>query len=98
RGVLDALLVDRSTAERETEGVVVDQEEGRSDFGFGEAGRVQRREEGLGQGQGVWPEGVAGLEQPGGARMVFQDRAQAVREDLDLVGPGTGGRDNPGRP
>ena len=58
--------------------------------GSGRPAVCSDREEGLGEGQGVWPEGIAGLEQPGGARMVFQDRAQAVREDLDVLGPGTG--------
>ena len=48
---------------------------------------LQRCEERLGQGEGVRPEGVAGLEQPGDAGMVFQDGAQPVREHLDLPGP-----------
>ena len=37
------------------------------------------------------PEGVAGLEQPGDAGVVFQNRPQPVRERLDLPGPGEGG-------
>jgi hypothetical protein len=55
RGVLYALLVvGGAVAEREAEGVVVDQGEG--------------------QGEGVRSERVAGLEQPGDAGMVIQDR------------------------
>jgi len=49
---------------------------------------VQRCEERLGEGEGVWPEGVAGLEQSGDAGMVLKDRPQPVRERLDLLGPG----------
>jgi hypothetical protein len=51
---------------------------------------VQRCEEGLGQGEGVRSERVAGLQQRGDAGMVVQDRPQPVREDLDLLGPGEG--------
>jgi HSP20 family protein len=91
RGVLDALLVDGgAVAEREPEGVVVDQGERQGGFPFGQAGCPQRCQERLGQGEGVWPEGVAGLEQPGDAGVVFQDRPQPVREHLDLLGPGEG--------
>ena len=53
-GVLDALLAGRgAVAEREAEGVVVDQAEGQGGLASGQAGRVQRREERLGQGEGV---------------------------------------------
>ena len=54
RGVLDALLAGGgAVAEREAEGVVVDQAEGQGGLVFGQAGGVQRREECLGQGEGV---------------------------------------------
>src|SRR5205823_312964 len=60
RGVLDALLVDAGgAAEREPEGVVVDQGEGQAGVPFGQASLVQRGEERFGEGEGVWPEGVA---------------------------------------
>ena len=74
RGVSDALLADGGGAvEGEAEGVVVEQGEGQTGFWCGEAGGVQRGEEGLGEGEGVWSEGVAGLEQPGDAGMAFED-------------------------
>jgi hypothetical protein len=79
RGVLDAFLVDGGAlAERETEGVVVDQGEGQGCFLLGQAGCLQWRQECLSQGKGVRPEGVAGLEQPGDAGMVVQDSPQPV--------------------
>src|ERR1700733_4023961 len=88
RGVVDALLVDGgAVAEREAEGGVVGQAEGQGGLPGWEAGLLQRGEERLGQDQGGRPEGVAGLEQPGDAGMVFQDRPQPVRECLDLLGP-----------
>ena len=88
RGVLDALLVDGgAVAEREAQGVVVDEAEGQGGLPVGQAGLLQRCQERLGQGQGVRPEGVTGLEQPGDAGMAFQDRAQPAREQLDLPGP-----------
>ena len=91
RRVLDPLLVGGGGgAEGEAEGVVVEQGEGQAGFSFGEAGGVQRREEGLGEGEGVWSEGVAGLEQSGDAGMVFQDCPEPVRERRDLLGPGEG--------
>jgi hypothetical protein len=72
RGVLDALLVDgRAVAEREAEGVVVDQGVGQGGLLAGQASCLQRREEGLGQGERMRAQGVPGFEQPGDSRMVL---------------------------
>jgi hypothetical protein len=74
RGVLESLLAGAgAVAERKAEGVVVDEVEGEGGLALGQAGRVQRREECFGQGEGVGAEGVAGLEQPGDAGMAFED-------------------------
>lgn len=74
RGVLDVLFVDGgAVGQRETEGVVVDQGERQGCLPLGQAGCLQWRQECIGQGKGVRPEGVAGLEQPGNAGVVFQD-------------------------
>ena len=101
RGVLDALLAGGgAVAEREAEGVVVDQAEGEGGLGAGQARRVQRGQECLGQGEGVRAKpklrqlrakGVAGLEQPGDAGVVLQDSPQPLREGHDLPGPAVGG-------
>jgi hypothetical protein len=61
--------------------------EGQRGLAFSHAGRVQRREECFGQGEGVGAEGVAGLEQRGDAGMIFQDCPQPLRERRDLPGP-----------
>jgi hypothetical protein len=81
----------RGVGEGEAEGVVVDEAEGQGGPAAGQAGRVQCREECLGQGQGRGAERVAGLEQGGDTGMVLQDRPQPVRERGDLRGPGQGG-------
>jgi hypothetical protein len=61
RGVLYALLVvGGAVAEREAEGVVVDQGEGQGGLPGREAGCLQRCQERLGQGEGVRSERVAG--------------------------------------
>jgi hypothetical protein len=75
--VADALLVggDAGAADRKADGVVGDEEEGQPGLALGEAGGVQWCQERLCQGQGVRPEGVAGLEDPGDPRVGLQDRA-----------------------
>ena len=89
RAVAQALLGGRGgVGEGEAEGVVVDQAEGQGGLAAGQAGRMQRREESLGQGQRCGADGVTGLEQGGDAGMVLQDRPQPVRERGDLRDPG----------
>ena len=52
---------------------------------------MERGEEGLGQGQGVRAERIAGPEQPGDAGVVFQHYPQPLGQLGDLLGPGKGG-------
>ena len=47
--------------------------------------------EGLGQGQGVGAEGVAGLEDPGDPGMGLEHPAQPMAQDLELLAPAKGG-------
>jgi hypothetical protein len=89
RWVADALLVDRvgGAADGEADGVVDQQEEGQPGFPVGEPGRLQRPKERLGQGQGVRPQRVAGLEDAGHPRMVLEHLAQPMGQELELAGP-----------
>ena len=90
--VLDALLAGRGgVAEREAEGVVVDQPEGLGGLAAGQAGGLQRGEERLGQGEGCGADWVAGLEQGGDAGVIFENRPQPARERGNLPGPGESG-------
>jgi hypothetical protein len=93
RRVADPLLVDRGggAADGEADGVVDQQEEGQPGLAVAEPGGLQRLEERLGQGQGVRPERVAGLEDPGHPGMGLEDLAQPMGQDLELPGPAQGG-------
>ena len=95
RRVADPLLVDGGTraADRKADGVVDQQEERQAGFAIAEPGSLQGCKEGFGQGEGVGPERVTGLEDPRDPRMVLQHLAQPMGEQLDLFGPGQGGVD-----
>jgi hypothetical protein len=89
RAVVQSPLRGRGgVGEGKAEGVVVDQAEGLGGLAAGQAGRMHRREERLGQGKGCGADGVTGLEQGGDAGMVLQDRPQPVREHGHLRDPG----------
>ena len=93
RRVADPLLVDRGTraADGKADGVVQQQEEGQPGLAVAEPGRLQRGQEGLGQGQGMGSQRVAGLEDPGHPGMVLEDLAEPVGQDLELLAPAKGG-------
>jgi hypothetical protein len=90
RRVADALLVDGGTgaADRKANGVVDQEEERQAGLALGEPGGLQRPQERLGKGEGVRPERVAGLEDPGDAGMLFEHRPEPMGEQLDPLGPG----------
>jgi Hsp20/alpha crystallin family len=93
RRVADPLLVDGGTraAGRKADGVVHQQEKRQAGLAVTEPGRLQRRKERLGQGQGVGSQRVAGLEDGGDAGMGLEHLTQSMGEELELVGPGLGG-------
>jgi hypothetical protein len=78
-------------AGREADGVVDQEEEGQAALVVAEPGSVQWCKERLGQGEGVRPERVAGLEERGNPGMVLQHLPQPMGEQLELLGPGLGG-------
>ncbi len=82
RGVPDALLVSGgAVAQGEAQDVVVDRGVRQGGLPLGQAGLLQRPKECLGQGEGVRPQGVTGLEQGGDAGMVsrtVRSRAASV--------------------
>ena len=89
RAVAQSLLGGRGgVGEGEAQSVVIDEAEGQGGLAAGQAGRMQRCEECLGQGQGCGADGGTGLEQDGDAGVALQDRPQSVRERGDLCGPG----------
>ena len=91
--VADAVLVDRGrgAAHGKADGVVDQQEKGQPGLAGTEPGRLQRSKEGLGQGQGVGSQGVAGLEDAGHPGMGLQHLPEPVGQDLELLGPAQGG-------
>jgi hypothetical protein len=57
----------------------------------GEPGSLQWCKERLGQGGGVRPERVAGLEERGNPGVGLEHLPQPMGEQLELLGPGLGG-------
>jgi hypothetical protein len=82
RAVAPSLLGGRGgVGEGKAEGVVVDQAEGLGGLAAGQAGRMQRREESLGQSQGCGADGVTDLEQGGGICWAWISGAGTVAQD-----------------